>query len=96
MRRTVATANVTKVHYPINIALNYNPMYSSIGCNPTYSLFTYATSRCCKNDQQRKLCFEGNYPLFLDGGDPYTTATCILDGGNPTQNSNIILVGGNP
>ena len=48
MRRTVATANVTKVHYPTNIALNYNPLYSTIGCNPTYSLFMYADPPCCK------------------------------------------------
>lgn len=90
MRRTVATANVTKVHYPTNIAKNYNPIYSTIGCNPTYSLFIYADKPCCKIPAINPC------PPIYDGGDPSQISTVILDGGNTTQTSNIIYDGGQP
>jgi len=88
MRRTVATANVTKVHYPTNIALNYNPLYSTIGCNPTYSLFMYADPPCCKIPPINP------YSTVYDGGDPFQGSTQIYHGGSPTQTSDIILSGG--
>ena len=90
MRRTVATANVTKVHYPTNIALNYNPMYSSIGCNPAYSLFMYEDAPCCKIPPTTPcIIYDGgysnnNYPAILDGGGSQSSFT-PLDGGNSTS-----------
>lgn len=89
MRRTVATANVTKVHYPKNIALNYNPMYSSIGCNPTYSIYTYPNPPCCKIPPTNPCA------IVYGGGDPSQTSTQIYDGGDPSQTSNIIYDGTN-
>jgi len=78
MRRTVATANVTKVHYPTNIALNYNPIYSSIGCNPTYSIFMYEDKPCCKIPP-------ANPCITYDGGYSNNNYTAVLDGGNSTS-----------
>ena len=89
MRRTVATANVTKVHYPTNIALNYNSMYSTIACNPTYSLFMYEDAPCCKIPPILCVTYDGgysntNYSTVLNGGDS-TSSFRALDGGNSTS-----------
>ena len=75
MRRTVATANVTKVHYPTNIAKNYDSLYSTIGCNPTYSLFMYEDPPCCKIPPT-------NPCVIYDGGSSTSNYSVILDGGN--------------
>ena len=88
MRRTIATANVTKVHYPTNIAKNYDSLYSTIGCNPTYSLFMYADPPCCKIPSSIPS------PIVYDGGNPSQVSTQIYDGGHPSETSNVIYDGG--
>jgi hypothetical protein len=75
MRKTVATANITKVHYPGKAAVNYNPLYSTIGCNPTYSLFMYSNPPCCKIPP-------GNSCVTYDGGYSNNNYSAILNGGN--------------
>jgi len=90
MRRTVATANVTKVHYPTNIAKNYDSLYSAIACNPNFSVFMYANKPCCKIPPVNPC------PAVYDGGDPLQTSNVIFDGGNTTQTSNVIYDGGQP
>ena len=90
MRRTVATANVTKVHYPTNIAKNYNALYATIACNPNFSLFVYADKPCCKISPVNPC------PPIYDGGNPTQTSNVIFDGGNTTQISNTVYDGGQP
>ena len=91
MRRTVATANVTKVHYPTNIAKNYDALYATIGCNPTYSLFMYPDPPCCKIPPPSScITYDGgysnnNYSIILDGGDSGSSFT-PLDANNSTSN----------
>lgn len=94
MRRTVATANVTKVHYPKNIAKNYDSLYASIACNPNFSVFMYPNKPCCKIPPLPPV---NPCPPIYDGGDPTQTSNVILDGGSdPAQTSNTIYDGGSP
>jgi hypothetical protein len=90
MRRTLVTANVTKVHYPTNIAKNYDPLYSAIPCNSDYTLIAYADPPCCKLPPT-PLCIthdggysNNNYTAILDGGNS-TSSFTSLDGGNSTS-----------
>jgi hypothetical protein len=39
--RTRAQARVTKVQYPGNIAINYDPLYATNGCNPRFNVINY-------------------------------------------------------
>lgn len=40
-RRVIAEAKATKVSYPGNIAVNYNPIESAYGCSPVYQPIVY-------------------------------------------------------
>ena len=100
MRRTMATANVTKVHYPTNIALNYNPLYSTIACNPRYEPFMYEDPPKCLPPcpsppiPPPDICtsvFDGLYSEIIfclppiDGGPSNVINPKLFDGGNSTQ-----------
>jgi len=107
MRRTIATANVTKVHYPTNVAKNYDALYSTIGCNPTFSLYMYADPPCCKIPPPPlppvppvpcsviyDALFASNDECMqiLDGGNALNNFTNIVDGGNSQTNCPIIAL----
>jgi hypothetical protein len=78
MRRTVATANVTKVHYPKNIAKNTDPLYTTIAWNPTFSVFMYENPPCCKSPPT-------NPCVIYDGGYSNNNYSAVIDGGNSTS-----------
>ena len=101
MRRTVVNANLTKVHYPTNIAKNYDALYATIGCNPLYSLFTYADPpRCaCPPPPPPPPCsiiYDGLFSSndecleILDGGFSNNNFRNILNGGESRTNCAII------
>ena len=51
--RILAIANNTKVQQPRNIAVNNNPIYSTIDCNPNFETLTYTPIITCS---KAKVC----------------------------------------
>lgn len=104
MRRTVVNANLTKVHYPTNIAKNYDALYSTIGCNPLYSLFMYEDPPRCAcppippppPPPPCSIIYDGLFSSttdcleILDGGFSTSEFRTILDGGESRTNCAII------
>ena len=88
--RTQSEARVTKVQYPFSDALNYNPLYSSIGCNPRYERISYQTKQKCGAavcPSASGIIYYGNgafliYPNILNGQHVANPPTVILNGGN--------------
>ena len=51
--RTQSQARVTKVQYPGSISNNYDPLFSSIDCNPSYNVLDYKGTPCiCSPTEQ--------------------------------------------
>jgi len=46
-QRVMSEASVRKTQYPGSIALNNNPMYASINCNPIFNNLIYLSNNCC-------------------------------------------------
>jgi hypothetical protein len=88
--RTRSEARVSKVQYPFSDAVNYNPLYSSIGVNPRYNKLEYQTKLNCsavKCPSTTGIIYYGDgayliYPDLLNGQHVYNPPTVILNGGN--------------
>jgi hypothetical protein len=89
--RTQSEARVTKVQYPFSDAINYNPLYSSIGCNPQYSRLSYQTKQKCSvvvcPSSSAVIIYYGDgasliYPDSLNGQHVADPPTLIFNGGN--------------
>ena len=88
--RTQSEARVTKVQYRFNDALNYNPLYSSIGCNPQYLRLYYQIKQKCSPvvcPSTSGIIYYGDgafieYSNVLNGQHVANPPTLILNGGN--------------
>jgi hypothetical protein len=78
--RLLAVANNTKVQYTRGIAVNNNPIYSTIGCKPNFKSITYVLKRSCKIACVDAPCY--TQPI-LNGGSPSSTPTYFVNGGYP-------------
>ena len=81
-------ATATKVQYPGSIALNTNPIYAAINCNPVFDVLRYMyTGKCipCASDIVIPPCngvleggtYNNSFCMILDGSGYETT----YDGG---------------
>ena len=46
--RVTTEANNTKVEYPGKVGKNFNPLYSTLGCNPRFTVLSYTKAKCDK------------------------------------------------
>jgi hypothetical protein len=88
--RVLAEAAVTKVQYPGRIALNKNPILSTINCSPNFSIIDYVPiPRCCVYSPPLTIiCVD-----TLDGGMSQTIAFIAYDGN--CLDTCYVLSGGN-
>lgn len=74
--RILAEAAITKVQYPGRIALNKNPILSTINCSPDFSVIDYVPiPKCCVFNPLNNICID-----ILDGGMSQTIGYIIYDG----------------
>lgn len=45
--KVVAYSKNTKVEYPGNVAINSDPLFASLGCNPRFALQKYTVPPSC-------------------------------------------------
>ena len=88
--RSKAEASVVKVQYPTKQSVNTNALYSSIGCNPNYSLIEYPfVNRGYPRFTSQRITTIAIY----DGVNALTQSSNILDGGSSATNSLNVLSG---
>ena len=88
--RILAIANNTKVQYTRGIAVNNNPIYSTINCSPNFNILPYVFNRSCKKTCPPSVCY--SLPI-MDGGNPSSIPTYFVSGGTP-QSVNDCVIGG--
>ena len=77
--RILAEAAVTKVHYPGRVALNKNPILSTINCSPDFSVVNYVENpKCCVYIPP--IVIPDECINTLDGGVSETIGYIIYDG----------------
>lgn len=100
LRKTTALAKNNKVDYPGHIAKNWNPLASSLGCNPIFDVQEYidviALCQPSRAGSIQQQC-QYNYNVIVtiySGGYSETEDPDHYDGGNTSNATTTILDGG--
>lgn len=90
--RTTSEARVVKAQYPQNVSEGYNPLFSSIACNPTFSILHYQFKNTCATPASEGILCG---PVIYYGGTSTIVYIPDLNGGSALNPNTVIYYGGN-
>jgi hypothetical protein len=90
--RTKSEARVVKAQYPQNVVDNYNPLYSSIACNPIFTILNYQAKQKCATPRTSGPTIICGPIVYYDNG---SSGALDLYGGGATSEYTVIFNGGN-